>query len=86
MSPGRIVLIAFVTAFLIAGMGLLYIDVRNEPTDYYSITEDFNYGYAVVFALMGGLYLGPFVFFAGLMLYGLGYLVVFGLRDLLNRM
>ena len=85
MSPGRIVLIAFVTACLIAGLGVLYIDIGNKPSVYYSITEGFNYRYAARFALMCGLYLGPFVFFAGLMFYGLVYLLVLGLRNLLNR-
>jgi hypothetical protein len=63
---------------------VLYLDVGNKPMVSYSLTEGFNYGHAIIFGAMGGLYLGPFLFLIGLMLYGIGYVVVFGLRLLLG--
>ena len=85
-SPARLFLICFVTACLIAGGGVLYLDVGNHPMTYYSVTGDFDYGQAIVFALLGGAWLGPFLFLIGLNLYGVGCVVMLGFRHLLNRM
>ena len=85
LSAGRIVLIAFVAACVIAGGGVLYLDVGNHPMSYYSVTGEFDYQQAFVFALIGALYLGPLLFFSSLMLYGLGYILVFGLQALVSR-
>jgi hypothetical protein len=85
LSAGRIVLIVLVAACMIAGGGVLYLDVGNHPMSYYSVTGEFDYQQAFVFALIGALYLGPWLFFASLMLYGIGYIFVFGFQSLLNR-
>jgi len=84
-SPVRLLLIAFVIAVVIAGGGVLYLDVGNHPMTYYSVTGAFDYRQAIVFALLGGVWLGPSVFCFGLVLYGIGYAFVFGFRLLLNR-
>jgi hypothetical protein len=85
MSPARILLIIFAAACLIGGGGVLYLDIGNKPMVYYSITDGFNYEYAITFALMGAAYFGPILFFIGLMLYGIGALLVAGIQLLLQR-
>ena len=85
MSPARVLLIIFAVACLIGGGGVLYLDIGNKPMVYYSISDGFNYKYAITFALMGAAYFGPFLFFIGLMLYGVGSVVVTGVRLMLHR-
>ena len=85
MSPARILLIIFAAACLTGGGGVLYLDVGNKPMVYYSVSEGFNYEYAITFALMGAVYFGPFLFFISLMLYGIGALLVAGIQMLLHR-
>src|SRR5687768_6254272 len=85
-SPVRLILLALIAACIAAGGGVLYIDVGNKPMVYYSVTQGFNYRYALEFALGGGLYLGPFLFFIGVWLYGVGYALVFGFRLLLKKL
>lgn len=85
MSPARILLTIFAAACLIGGGGVLYLDIGNKPMVYYSIAEGFNYEYAFTFALIGAVYLGPILFFVGLMLYGVGALLVTGIQLLLQR-
>ena len=85
LSAGRTVLIAFVAACLIAGGGVLYLDVGNHPMSYYSVDGTFDYRQAAIFGLLGAMYLGPWLFFASLMLYGLGYILVFGFQSLVSR-
>jgi len=84
-SPARLFLIGLVTACLIAGGGVLYLDVGHDPMSYYSVTGGFDYQYAIVSALIAGLSLGPFLFLVGLILYGIGCVVVLGFQLLLGR-
>jgi len=85
MSPPRVLLIIFATACLIGGGGVLYLNVENEPTDYYSVNGGFDYGYAIMFASMGAVYFGPILFFLALLLYGFGYVFVVAVQLLLHR-
>jgi hypothetical protein len=84
-QPAPILLIIFATACVIAGGGVLYLDVGNKPMVYYAGREGFNYEYAITFALMGAAYLGPIFFFVGLVLYGFGCAAVDGIRLLFRR-
>jgi hypothetical protein len=59
LSAGRIVLIAFVAACVIAGGGILHLDVGNHPMSYYSVTGEFDYQQAFVSALIGACTSGP---------------------------
>jgi hypothetical protein len=85
LSAGGIVVIAFVAACVIAGGSVLYLDIGNHPMSYYSVEGVFDYRQAIAFALIGALYLGPWLFFVSLMAYGVGYVLVFGFQTLLNR-
>jgi hypothetical protein len=84
-SPVKLFLIAFVAACAVAGGGVLYLDVGNKPMVYYSVTGAFDYEYAAVFALMGALFLGPFLFALGYVLFSIGWVFVLGFQLLLRR-
>jgi hypothetical protein len=84
-SPARTLLIIFAAACLIAGGGVLYIDIGNKPMVYYVGREGFNDEYAITVALIGAAYLGPIFFFVGLVLHGLGGMIVQGVPLLLRR-
>ena len=83
-SEVRIALAALAIACVIGGGGVLYLDIGNEPMSYYSATGAFDYQYAVTTALVAGVFLGPWLFPVGLALYAMGYLLLLGLRKLLN--
>jgi hypothetical protein len=85
MSPARIVAMIFAAACLIGGGGVLYLDIGNNPMDYYSLSGGFDYEYAITFALIGAAYFGPYLFFVSLMLYGFAYTLFMGVKLLLHR-
>jgi hypothetical protein len=81
----KLLLAGFLAAFLVTGVGVLYLDTGNDPMSYRAAAGGFDYQYAVVTALMAGASMGPFVFLIGLVLGGIGYALVLGAQLLLFR-
>lgn len=84
-KPVKLLLAALLIACLIAGGGVLHLDIGNDPMSYRSVTGGFDYQYAMVTALMAGAFMGPLVFFVGLVLCGIGYVFVVAVLHLFQR-